>query len=422
MARRLRWLIGQPNWSHNDLDDNAVSARGCPREADERFAALAACFDRNTFATLTSIGIAGGWRCWEVGAGGASVPTWLAGRVGATGTVVATDIDIAHLSPAPPGVDVREHDVAADHAPREAFDLVHARLLLTHVPERRRALRAMADALSPGGWLVIEDFDVAMGPAACLDPQSADERRANKMRAAFITLLAERGVDLTFGRDLPRELRSLGLVDVRAEAHFPISDPATRALERANTRQVADALVAGGHATTAEIDDHLAALDHLDIATPPLVTVRARRPERDECTSRVATIDDTMATSSRVVTVRPEAGTLERDRLDAFVGVSERTAGARSISMQLVIVPPGARATAHFHPLHETVIYVLGGRVEVESGPNLEHCHLCQTGDFVLTPAGVVHAPRNLSTTEPAYLIAARTDPSEHEQTVQAPS
>ena len=121
-----------------------------PREADERFAALAACFDSNTFETLTSIGIASGWRCWEVGAGGASVPTWLAGRVGATGTVVATDIDVAHLSPAPPGVDVREHDVATDHAPGEAFDLVHARLLLTHVPERRRAMQAMADSLSPG--------------------------------------------------------------------------------------------------------------------------------------------------------------------------------------------------------------------------------------------------------------------------------
>ncbi len=285
-----------------------------PRQADERFAALAACFDRNTFETLTSIGIASGWRCWEVGAGGASVPTWLAGRVGATGTVVATDIDITHLSPAPPGVDVREHDIATDHSPGAAFDLVHARLLLTHVPERRRALQAMAGALSPGGWLVIEDFDVAMGPAACLDPQSADERRANKIRAAFVTLLAERGVDLTFGRDLPRQLRSLGLVDVRAEAHFPISDPATRTLERANARQVADALVAGGHATSAEIDDHLAALDHLDIATPPLVTVRARRPERDERKSRVEAIDDTMATSSGVVTVRPEAGTLERDR------------------------------------------------------------------------------------------------------------
>jgi len=393
-----------------------------PVEADDRFAALAACFDRTTFATLTSLGIAPGWRCWEVGAGGASVPTWLASRVGATGTVVATDIDVTHLAHAPQGVDVREHDIATDLPPADAFDLVHARLLLTHVPERRRALRTMVDSLSPGGWVVIEDFDVAMSPAACLHPRTDDERRANTIRAAFITLLAERGVDLSFGRDLPRLVRELGLVDVRAEAHVPIADPATRALERANTRQVADALVTGGHATRSEVDAHLAALDHLDIATPPLVTVRARRPEPGERTIQHAARHEAMASLPGIVVVRPDAGTLERDRLDAFVGVSEHTAGARSISMQLVIVPPGARATPHFHPLHETVIYVLGGRVEVESGRNLEHRHTCQTGDFVLTPAGTIHAPRNLSATEPAYLIAARTDPGEHEQTVQAPS
>src|SRR5262245_5273165 len=39
-----------------------------------------------------------GWRCLEVGAGGGSMAVWLAERVGPTGHVVATDIDVRYLA------------------------------------------------------------------------------------------------------------------------------------------------------------------------------------------------------------------------------------------------------------------------------------------------------------------------------------
>lgn len=264
-------------------------------EAEDRFGALASCFDGATFASLASIGVASGWRCWEVGAGGPTVAAWLSGRVDPTGSVVATDIDSTWLSPAPPRVDVRVHDVAVDEPPGRAFELVHARLVLTHVPERDRALEAMAGSLAPGGWLVIEDFDVEMGIDACPDPQGEIERRANRIRSGFVALLAARGVDLRFGRTLPRRLRALGLVDLRAEARFPVVGSATRQLERANTAQVAAGLVAAGHASTTEIDAHLASLDDpdqvLDIASPPLFTVSARRPRPGDLTRRPAATD-----------------------------------------------------------------------------------------------------------------------------------
>ncbi|HEY0530993.1 MAG TPA: class I SAM-dependent methyltransferase [Actinoplanes sp.] len=51
------------------------------------------------------------------------------------------------------GYEVRRHDVAADPPPEPGtFDLVHARLVLVHVPDRARALATMAAALRPGGW------------------------------------------------------------------------------------------------------------------------------------------------------------------------------------------------------------------------------------------------------------------------------
>lgn len=393
-------------------------------QAGDRFGALSACFDRTTFTNLAAVGVDAGWRCWEVGAGGPSVATWLASRVGPEGRVVATDIDTTWLTAAPPGVEVQEHDVATDAPPGQDFDLVHCRLVLTHVPERDRALAAMAAALAPGGWLVIEDFDVALGPAACPSPRTDDERRANRIRAGFVALLAERGVDLELGRSLPDRLRRLGLVDVHAVAGFPLADPAMRDLERANVTQTAAGLVAGGHATPDEIDAHLAALDHLDIASPPLVSVRARHPlpgeggEADRAVARAGAAAAADAGGPELVVVRPDSDVLGRHRLDGFVGLSDRTCAARALSMQLVVVPPGAEAQPHLHPLHETSIYVLSGRVEVRSGAELEHRHVVEAGDFVFTPAGLVHAPRNLSDTTPAYLVAARSDPGEHEQTI----
>ena len=62
--------------------------------------------------------------------------------------------------------------------------------------------------------------------------------------------MAERGVDLAYGRTLPRLLREAGLVDVAADAYFPIGGPAVVALERATTEQIRDRLLAAGLATT----------------------------------------------------------------------------------------------------------------------------------------------------------------------------
>src|SRR4051812_32205753 len=97
---------------------------------------------------MDALGIAPGWRCWEIGAGGPQVPDGLAARVGSAGRVVATDREIRWLADTcGPGVDVVRHDVVGDEPPTGEFDLVHARLMLMHVPERDEALRRMISAL-----------------------------------------------------------------------------------------------------------------------------------------------------------------------------------------------------------------------------------------------------------------------------------
>ena len=228
MTNRPRYLL-----------DNRATAAGA------RFQALAAVFNVWTFGHVAALGLRPGATCWEVGAGGPSVAAWLAAHVGERGDVLATDIDVSWM-PDDRNYRVERHDVAADEPPAGPFDLVHARLVLTHVPERDEALRRMAASVRPGGWLLIEDFDVATQPLACLAVDGPEQERANAIRTAFERLLEQRGVDLAFGRTLPGRLRALGLVDVGADAYLPVAVDAARALEHANVSQLRGALVAAG--------------------------------------------------------------------------------------------------------------------------------------------------------------------------------
>jgi hypothetical protein len=246
-------------------------------EAGDRFGALSATFDGWTHRRIEALGITDGWACWEVGAGGPAVPSWLASQVGPSGRVVATDIDVSWM-PADAVFEVVEADVATDPAPAGRFQLVHARLVLTHIPRRDEALRRMAGALAPGGWLVIEDFDVSVQPRACPDAATPDEDRANRVREGFVELLVRRGVDLTLGRTLRRRLLGLGLSDVGAEAYAPLAVPATRDLEMANTLQLREALRALGLGDDVEAHVRALAEGRIDIATPPLVTAWGRHP------------------------------------------------------------------------------------------------------------------------------------------------
>ncbi len=250
-------------------------------ETGSRFDALSAIFDAVTFRHIDALGIRAGWRCWEVGAGGPSVPAGLAARVGETGRVLATDIELGWLADqASPGVEVTRHDVVNDDPPAGDFDLVHARLVLLHLPERDRALRRMAAAVRPGGWLLIEDFDISLQPLVCPDSHGPDQHLANKIKDGFRALLFERGVDAEFGRRLPRLFRAAGLLEVAADAYFPLAVPGVAALEHANIHQVRDNLINGGHASSQEVDTYLAlvASGRLDLATAPLISTWGRRP------------------------------------------------------------------------------------------------------------------------------------------------
>ncbi len=86
--------------------------------------------------------------------------------------------------------------------------------------------------------------------------------------------------------------------------------------------------------------------------------------------------------------------------------------------MHLVIIPPGGKATPHYHNGYETAIYIVQGRAETKYGPSLEHSSINEAGDFLFIPPNVPHQPVNLSDKEQVIAVVARNDPNEQESVV----
>lgn len=118
---------------------------------------------------------------------------------------------------------------------------------------------------------------------------------------------------------------------------------------------------------------------------------------------------------AEIVTIRPGESVMTKQLLPNFVGVGETTAGTKGLSMNLVVIPPGAVAEPHVHKGFETAIFILEGRVETRYGRGLAKRLVNEAGDFVFIPPGVPHQPVNLSPTEPALGIVARNDANEQE-------
>jgi SAM-dependent methyltransferase len=250
------------------------------REAPIRFAALSALFDPGTIRHLEQRGVGRGWHCLEVGAGSGSIASWLADRVGPTGRVLATDIDPRFLeSLKRPNLEVRRHDIAVDPLPEAAFDLVHARLVLMHLPDREKALAHMISALKPGGWLVDEEYDSASMPP---DPAVSPVEVLLKTQVALMRLLEDRGVNRRYGRLLFGRLRAHGLLSVCAEARvfmWQSGSPGASIL-RANYEQLREAMIDGNYVTQQQFDEDVARLDDPDFMMPSgiLWSAWGRRP------------------------------------------------------------------------------------------------------------------------------------------------
>ncbi len=184
----------------------------------ERLLTNEAVWDPGTLERFDRLGVAPGWSCLEVGAGAGGAARWLADRVGPTGRVVAADLEVGRLTPlAERGVEVLPYDLRTEDLPAGQFDLVHARMLVQHLPDRAAAVARLTAALRPGGWLFLEDTD-----SLPLFRSATSELFLQDIRQAGYGLMRQTGHEPRGGHFDLQLLLDGPLVDVSAEGRVVV--------------------------------------------------------------------------------------------------------------------------------------------------------------------------------------------------------
>lgn len=189
-------------------------------QAGQHLSSLEEYLDPMTVACLQELVPEGsGMRCLELGPGRGSIADWLVDRVGPTGRVVAIDRDPSQLTPAA-NLEIVRHDLQQSLPVAGPFDLIHARLVLLHLPNRGPLLRQLADALAPGGWLVIGEFRSAEPPTVLTPERERDAALFTQVVEGSLDLLGARhGLDRLWGDQVPEAMVGAGLRRVTAVAH-----------------------------------------------------------------------------------------------------------------------------------------------------------------------------------------------------------
>lgn len=157
-------------------------------------------YRRPLSTALERLGLAEGWTCVDVGAGGGDVSVALAQMVGRDGRVYAVDVDprrrdeIASLAAAHSQV-LAISQAGEELSLPELVDLAFCRFLLLHVHEPIRVLRRMAAAVKPGRWVVAQEPITTAGRIGGR-PLSMEGARDQDVGAILPALVGEAGLEL----------------------------------------------------------------------------------------------------------------------------------------------------------------------------------------------------------------------------------
>ena len=113
----------------------------------------------------------------------------------------------------------------------------------------------------------------------------------------------------------------------------------------------------------------------------------------------------TQTASDRVRVIGPGHTYVGKQGFTYVAGASAETVGAEHICMNVLPMPHGARAKAHYHDGIETIAYLLAGACSVHYGQALESRAELRAGDQIFLPADVPHAPENASGAECTWLV-----------------
>jgi ubiquinone/menaquinone biosynthesis C-methylase UbiE len=254
IAGHRRGFIGLATKQNLHMEQKHYIIRG-GLEGRARLVVLSRLMRPTTLSLLDRAGIRPGMDCLEIGCGSGDVAFDLARIVGPAGRVVATDIDEIklqlarqqavqdHLS----NLEFRFADILT-HA-LERFDFVHARFVLTHLADPRKALEKVRQAIQPGGILAVEDVDFR---GHFCHPESAAFSRYIELYTKTAQL---RGADPNIGPRLPGLLRESGFeaVQINLVQLAAMSDE-SKLMAPLTMESIADSVLAEGLASHDEVD------------------------------------------------------------------------------------------------------------------------------------------------------------------------
>jgi ubiquinone/menaquinone biosynthesis C-methylase UbiE len=215
--------------------------------------------------------------CLDAGCGGGDVSFDLARLVGPSGRVVGMDIDevkleIARKEAAAQQITNIEFRLAkiGESEPEAEFDFVHARFLLSHLPNPTQALAKIRQAIRPGAILVVADTDFR---GYFCDPDCPALWRYVEL---YTQTVKRRGGDANIGPRLPRVLAENGFEKVQMNVVQPAgTNGEVKLLNALTMENIADAVAAEGLASRAEIEQIVA--DLYEFARAPGTVASAPR-------------------------------------------------------------------------------------------------------------------------------------------------
>ena len=241
-------------------------------EERARLSGMEALWDPGSQALLDEIGIGPGWKCLEVGAGGGSMVEWMASR-GAH--VTAIDIDtrfIEHL--ASDSISVRRIDLREDELPQAEYDLVHSRLVLEHLSDRKRILDRLVATLKPGAWMVMEDYDWT-------NYGFEDGTRGfSEIGDAILDFMTTAGFERDYGRRVAADMEAAGLTDIRGEGRARLINPTSPGFDffRLSFESLREAIVKAGRLSAEQADAAVTVFDEdRRLLTPMMMAGIGRR-------------------------------------------------------------------------------------------------------------------------------------------------
>ncbi|MGH7786667.1 MAG: methyltransferase domain-containing protein [Candidatus Binatia bacterium] len=222
----------------------------------ERLRILARVVLPTTRRLFERVGVGPGMACLDVGCGGGDASVELARLVGPRGRVIGIDMDAAQLELARAeaaaleldNIEFRVSQIGAG-GDEQAFDVVYARFVLTHLPDAAAALAWMLGRVRPGGLAIVEDIDFR---GHFCEPDHPSFRRFVDL---YTQVVRGRGADPDIGPRLPGLLLDVGAEHVGMHVVQPAGiDGEVKLIAALTMENIADAVLTAGAASRAEID------------------------------------------------------------------------------------------------------------------------------------------------------------------------